>query len=331
MRTVLLLTLSCMLVFLTTCQRSSITDPFENAAWIGEQQSGPLPDSLMYGDIPAPLFRKAFSVRKEIQSAVLSITAAGYYRAYINGEEVGANFLDPAWTDYSKRIYYAEYDLAGQVVQGENCIGTTLGNGFYNPLPLRMWGRRNLRESLPVGQPVFIAKLELFYIDGTKEEIVSDTSWKYAHGPILKNNVYLGEVYDGRADIPGWKQPEFNDAKWLAAELHDGPGGRLQEAFFPPVQVTGKIRPLEVYAPSEGIYIADMGKNFTGVYRIKLKGEPGDTVTFRFGERIYEDGELNPMTTVCGQIKRAGMGGPGSPAIAWQTDSYIFGGARESV
>jgi alpha-L-rhamnosidase len=31
------------------------------------------------------------------------------------------------------------------------------------------------------------------------------------------------------------------------------------------------------------------------------------------------------MTTVCGQIKRAGMGGPGAPDIAWQTDSYIFG------
>ena len=47
-----------------------------------------------------------------------------------------------------------------------------------------------------------------------------------------------------------------------------------------------------------------MGVNFTGLYRIRLKGQPGDTITFRFGERLYEDGTLNPMTSVAGQIKR---------------------------
>ena len=68
-----------------------------------------------------------------------------------------------------------------------------------------------------------------------------------------------------------------------------------------------------------------MGVNFTGLYRIHLTGEPGDTISFRFGERIHNNGELNPMTTVAGQIKQAGIGGPGAPAIAWQTDTYIFG------
>ncbi len=68
-----------------------------------------------------------------------------------------------------------------------------------------------------------------------------------------------------------------------------------------------------------------MGVNFTGDYRIRLHGNKGDTITFRFGERIYDNGELNPMTTVCGQIKRKGMGGPGAPDIAWQTDTYIMG------
>ncbi len=325
MKAIILSTLSGLLIGMSSCRESAITDPFQQAAWIGEPTSGQLPDSLMYGDLPAPLFRKVFSVQKEIQSAIFYITAAGYYKAFINGQEIGLNFLDPAWTNYSERIYYAEYDITSQVRNGENCIGTTLGNGFYNPLPLRMFGRRNLREFLPVGQPAFIARLGLRYTDGTTQDIVSDTSWKYTPGPILKNNVYLGEVYDGRREITGWKHPEFTDANWLTAALHVGPGGHLQEAFFPPVQVTRKIRPKEVYSPSEGIYIADMGRNFTGVYRIRLKGQRGDTVTFRFGERIYENGELNPMTTVCGQIKREGMGGPGAPAIAWQTDSYIFG------
>jgi len=104
----------------------------------------------------------------------------------------------------------------------------------------------------------------------------------------------------------------------------------MQKAFFPHIQATGVIKPVEISSSAEGIYITDMGQNFTGLYRIKLKGQRGDTVTFRFGERLYENGELNPMTTVCGQIKREGQGGPGAPPIAWQTDSYIFGDSGDA-
>ena len=77
------------------------------------------------------------------------------------------------------------------------------------------------------------------------------------------------------------------------------------------------------------IYIVDMGVNFTGLYRIRLKGQPGDTITFRFGERLYENGTLNPMTAVAVRSKKKGSGGPGSPDVAWQTDSYIFGDKTE--
>ena len=67
-----------------------------------------------------------------------------------------------------------------------------------------------------------------------------------------------------------------------------------------------------------------MGVNFTGTYKLKINGNKGDKIVFRLGERIYEDGSLNPMTAVTGQIKRKGVGGSGAPDIAWQTGSYII-------
>ena len=103
------------------------------------------------------------------------------------------------------------------------------------------------------------------------------------------------------------------------------PGGQLQKAFFPPVQITEKIKPVEISSPEPDVFVVDMGVNFTGTYKIKLKGNIGDTISFRFGERIYNDGKLNPMTTVIGQIKKKGVGGPGAPDVAWQTDSSIIG------
>ncbi|HKJ78893.1 MAG TPA: family 78 glycoside hydrolase catalytic domain, partial [Prolixibacteraceae bacterium] len=293
--------------------------------WITDGRPLPTSDSLYYLNDPAPIFRKEFDTKEKIEKATLYITAAGYYKAALNATPVGKNVLDPAWTDYSKRIYYTEYDVTSLINDGKNCLGVTLGNGFYNPLPLRKWGRRNLRNDLKVGKPTFIAKLHISYENGNTKEIVSDSTWKYAYGPIVKNDVYLGVVHDASREIPGWKTPGFDDTSWNFVEMAKNPGGQLQKSFFPPVQVIKEITPVEIYSPETDVFIVDMGVNFTGTYKIKLPGQKGDTIAFRFGERVYEDGKLNPMTTVAGQIKRKGIGGPGAPYIAWQTDSYIIG------
>jgi alpha-L-rhamnosidase len=299
------------------------------AAWIGDAKALPVADSLFYLDDPAPLFRKTFNVGDQLKSAKLLITAAGYYGATINGKKIGKNFLDPAWTSYAKRIYYSEYDLTSQIIAGENCIGVSIGNGFYNPLPLRMWGTYNLRNTLSVGRPKFIAKLTLTYKNGHTETISTDATWKFADGPILRNSVYLGEVYDARKETKGWNKAPFHDQEWSNAVIVDGPGGKLQKAFFPAIQQTNLQKPIKITSPKSNVFVVDMGINFTGLYKIRLQGNEGDKITLRFGERIYENGELNPMTAVCGQIKRAGLGGPGAPAIAWQSDEFIFGKEKE--
>jgi len=125
--------------------------------------------------------------------------------------------LDPAWSDFSKRIYYAEYDVTFLMQEGDNCLGVSLGNGFYNPLPLSKWSRRNLRNDLTTGKPVFIAKLLIKYQNGESKEIVTDRSWKYEYGPIVKNDVYLGTAYDARREIKGWKTTDFDDGEGLEA------------------------------------------------------------------------------------------------------------------
>ncbi len=102
----------------------------KTAQWIRDDRPLPASDSLFYLDQPAPLFRKEFKPENEIENARLFITAAGYYTASINGKDIGKNVLDPAWTDYSKRIYYSEFDVTSLIIDGDNCLGVSLGNGF---------------------------------------------------------------------------------------------------------------------------------------------------------------------------------------------------------
>jgi alpha-L-rhamnosidase len=300
----------------------------DHAFWIEDGIALPESDSMFYLEHPSPLFRKEFKTDKAIKSVLLSITSAGYFKVSINGNGIEENVLDPAWTDFSKRIYYSEYDVTSLIQDGDNCLGVSLGNGFYNPLPMRKWGRRNLREDIAVGKPVFIAKLHISYKNGSSEEIVTDKSWKFALGPITKNSVYIGVVYNANNEIDGWDKPGFDDKEWEAATIGNPPGGKIEKAFFPPVGITQEIIPVDISSPEKGVWMVDLGVNFTGTYKIKLSGAVGDTIAFKFGERIYEDGTVNPMTTVAGQIKRKGVGGPGAPDIAWQTDNYIMGNKK---
>ncbi|HBL76649.1 MAG: hypothetical protein A2W90_23935 [Bacteroidetes bacterium GWF2_42_66] len=325
-KSLLLLLMICECIGASCKEKKPVSINLDQNKWISNCSPVLVNDSSMYGNHPAPLFRKEFVIETtKIRKATLSITAAGYYTATLNGERVGDIYLDPAWTNFSKRIYYTEYDLTSNLKKGANCLGITLGNGFYNPLPLKMWGYLNLRNALSTGIPAFTARLVVEYNNGKTSEISTNDTWKFAPGPVLKNSVYLGEWYDARLEIPRWDRPGFDDSAWKDACTLNSPGGKLQPRFFPPVKITDKISPVGISSPAKDVYLADMGTNFAGIYKIRMKGNPGDTITLRFGERIYKDGSLNPMTTVCGQIKKKGRGGPGAPDIAWQTNTYVFG------
>ena len=231
------------------------------AEWIGDGKPTPEKDEDFFEDDPAPLFRKPFKLSGPVKSSRLYISALGYYRASLNGEVVGDHQLDPLWTLPHKRVFYSVYDVTEHLSPEENCLGVELGNGWYNPLPLRLWGRRNLREHLPVGRPQFIARLLIEYADGSIETIVSDASWRFTQGPILQNNIYLGEKVDARKNIPGWNRPELDDRGWSAVKTATAPEGALTAQPSSAIKVTKKFRPVAVTEPADGVYIVDMGQN----------------------------------------------------------------------
>lgn len=304
--------------------------------WISDGRPVPADEEDFYRDDPAPLVRKEFVAPERVSRARLYITGLGYYEASINGRRVGDQVLDPGWTNYDKRVFYSVYDVTGLVRSGLNCVGVMLGNGWWNPLPLRMWGRRNLRADLPVGRPCLIAQLEIAGEDGSVTTVATGPDWKVRGGPVLRNNIYLGEVYDARREIPGWDSPGASEAGWSPAVLCPGPSGSLRAQPQPPIRVTARFRPVRVGAPRPGVAIFDFGRNFAGWARLRLRAPAGTRVRIRFGELLDEDGDLNPLTSVCGQIKgrrKDGLpvGGPGAPEIAEQSDTYIARGGGEEV
>ncbi|MBN8850587.1 MAG: hypothetical protein BGO55_31255 [Sphingobacteriales bacterium 50-39] len=295
------------------------------AEWVTDSKEPIVEDSLLYQDNPAPLFRKEFQVSGAVRKATLYITGIGYYEASINGGKVGDHFLSPGWTDYRKTIPYNVFDVTARLRSGRSCLGVELGNGWYNPLPLLMWGGLNIRKSVATGAPRFIARLEIEYADGHSQTVVSDGSWKVMDGPLRKNNNYIGCTYDDNYAVRGWNMPGASEAGWRNVRAVSGPGGELVVQQHPPVRVREVLRPVGVRVLGPGKYLVDLGRNFGGIVRLKAKGRKGDKVVLRYGELLYPDGSLNVMTSVAGQVKRAGIGGPGAPPVAWQEDDLILG------
>jgi alpha-L-rhamnosidase len=302
------------------------------AQWIGDGSVAPQDEADFYKDDPAPLFRKVFNTKKDLVQARLYITGLGYYEASVNGKPVDDRRLDPGWTNYGKQILYSVFDITSLVRPGDNAVGVTLGNGFFNPLPMLIF--KQLRDYLYIGRPCVMAQLKLSFADGTEEWIVTDETWKTADGPILRNNVYLGEHYDARRELNGWDNTGFDDSNWSLSVKVAPPPGVLTAQMQPPIRVTKVLKPVRMTETRPGTFVFDMGQNMGGVVRLKVQGARGTQVKIRYGEDVYSDGSLNVMTSVAGQQKKvwdADRSAPGQPPIAWQEDSYILKGEGEET
>lgn len=80
----------------------------------------------------------------------------------------------------------------------------------------------------------------------SSEIIASDETWKTSEGPTVRNNIYLGEWYDARLEIPGWNTPSFDDSKWANGTKTGGPAGKLTWQYIPPIRHTRTLIPVRI-------------------------------------------------------------------------------------
>ncbi len=271
-----------------------VLDPSEwKCRWIGAPWQGE--ESLVDagGEVPppAPMMRKSFAVDKKVASARFFGTGLGYFELYLNGRKVSDDVLVPNQTNYDKReglnsgvipvddkfreyrVMYLGYDVTDMLQQGENVIGTVLGNGFYNA---------KIHWVKPYRSPRFFGQLHIVYEDGTQQIVSSDESWKAAQGPIV-DMLYSGEHYDARREIAGWNAPGFDDSAWQNVALRNAPLGRLVAQSSPSDKVMEVLEPVAVEKLGEGHYKVDFGQEISGWLHLHgLRGEAGRRIDIRY-------------------------------------------------
>ena len=276
---------------------------WSGARWIAYEE---LPDSqrivpamhgkgkkeLDEGKNTLPLLRKEFEVKKPLKRATAFISGLGHFEMSLNGEKVGDHFLDPGWTDYSEHALYVTFNVTDQLKQGKNAVGVMLGNGFYH-IPRERY--RKLTGSF--GYPKMISRIVLEYKDGSTEDIISDTSWKTAAGPVTFTSIYGGESYDARLEQEGWSRPGFRgNETWKPAIVVDGPA-KLDPQLATPVKIFDNFTPKKITQPQEGVWVYDLGQNASGIVGISVQGPKGASVKIVPGELLAEDGTVSQKAT----------------------------------
>ncbi len=279
---------------------------------------------------PARQYRKEFAAAKPVKRATLYATALGIYELQLNGRRVGAEWFAPGWTDYRQRAYYRTYDVTPLVQSGANALGAWVADGWYAGYIgfglLTGIGTEKIGRATYGRTPALMAQLEIEYTDGSRESVATDKSWKVTgEGPVREGDFLMGECYDARKEMKNWSKPGFDDAAWepaiLAAE-----NGRVPATFyewanapqpgekieikgrpvdlgfqrppkleaFPgvPVRVIEEIKPVAITSPTNGVFVFNLGQNFAGVVRLKVKAPAGTTIQLRYGEMVYPDGRL---------------------------------------
>lgn len=255
------------------------------AKWIGaELTGGPRTN------VPAPYLRKEFSLPGPVQSARLYITALGLHETTLNGQVVSPDVFAPGWTDYHKRVQYNVYDVTELLQEGDNAIGAVLGDGWAAGF-VGMGPRQKY-----VDRPRLLAQLEITLADGSTRRVISDRTWQHQFGPLLENDMLMGEAYDARLEMPGWDRPGFDDKSWRRVQIFDAWPGKLVATNGPTVRRMEELQPIsDPEVTRDFIHtnaIFDLGQNLVGRVRFQGSAPAGTTVTLRFAEVLDEKGKL---------------------------------------
>lgn len=234
----------------------------------------------------AAYVRREVAVTGKVKRVRAYVTAKGLYNLYVDGKKVGHDALRPGWTEYTKRIQYQTYDLTSQFKSGKHAVGMVLGDGWYSG-HVGLTGRGSNYGTKPMG----LAQIDIEYADGHHEVVSTDADWQVGTGPIVADDLLMGEDYDAQRELPGWAKAGFT-GKWAAPEVTALGDIPLVAQMTPSVRKIEELKPKAITQPKPKVFVYDMAQNMVGWARLNVKGPKGTKVQLRFAEMLNPDGTI---------------------------------------
>lgn len=262
---------------------------FFGANWITRLDDPHEKEGMYFREKNNIVFKKTIEIDEPIDYSIIDISGLGYYVLYINGTRVENNYLSTDVTNYGKTIFYDSFDIRKYLKKGVNEVEIHLGNGWYNPAPLRILGKYNIRKQLSVGKQTLKALIEIKNKSGEIIEIITDKDWRSLSGKLLYNDVYVGEIYDDEKIVNSIEK----------TVIVPGPQGKLVPSFIPKIKRQEVILPRKV-TEHETIDIYDVGRVITGQVEVTIPESYIGEINLYYAENIDENNKLDFASTISG-------------------------------
>ncbi len=240
---------------------------------------------------PAPVFRREFTLNGDIARARVYVCGLGLFTLSVNGRQPDDTVLNPAHTQYDKRVFYRVFDVTGLLRQGANALSVELGNSFFNEtIAVWNWPNAAWRD-----YPKCLMEVTVWYRDGRSETVGTDAAWKLLRdGPTRFDSIYYGETVDARKLPVGCDLPGFDDTGWEPALEVPAPAGRLAFQCMEPMRrierFSGRIRQI-----GESSWVVEAPVMMTGWAALRFDAPAGTEITICYGERLLEDGSVEAL------------------------------------
>ncbi len=270
--------------------------PMDNLFEVKENEGRNLLNHMKWIGCPetdGPVFKGDICYSASEGAVQLYFTALGFTDVHINGVRVGDEMFVPAWSDYHSRGFYpGSYsyyflcrDITPYLTETHNTIEIRLGNGWYNQ------NVRTCEGNMVYGVP----KIKAVAVQKEKVLFRSDRDTRAYKGPIVYNQMYIGEIYNANV----LREPDVI----LNIETYDNYDSvpRLQNI---PCDKVIKVHCLFPVSPkliyedkARNLKTYDAGVNMTGRIFIVTSTVKGNQVHIRYAESVDADGQLTYSTT----------------------------------
>ncbi|NBE97279.1 hypothetical protein FE391_42545 [Nonomuraea sp. KC401] len=236
-----------------------------------------------------PLLAGEFTVTGPVARARLHVAGMGVYVASVNGRPVTDAVLEPAYTDFTRRVAYATHDVTALLREGANAVGITLGPGIAHVYPhqdryMKFYGSK--------GAPKAIAQLEVTHTDGSSRTFGTGPGWLATDGPTTRSHWFGGEDHDARLAVDGWDAPGADRSGWRPVTVPDAPAVALRARACPPIRVTETLPAVEKLVAKDGTAVFDVGTVVAGWAELRLDLPAGRYLRLLPGDQLDDFGRV---------------------------------------
>lgn len=223
----------------------------------------------------------------DVVRARAHVSALGWYRLLVNGTDLTGAALVPRWTPFDHEVEFQTYDVTEALRSGTNAVSLVIGDGRFR-------GRNGIRNERAIygTRLAGIVQIHVELADGTTRVSVSDGTWVTGTGRIVESDPKHGEQVDLRIDDAVWFDPERRPRDATPVDLITSDRALVGERTGRVEQIAA-LPAMSITRTPSGKQLVDLGQNFAGVVRIRLRGPAGTTVRLTHSEVVGKDGELD--------------------------------------